>query len=64
MKCTHCERNVKEVCKDGYCKTCHVSCSWKDCQSGQFEKQIVKQFIGKANKHLTIYERSPNVSRP
>ncbi len=36
-KCTHCGRKVREVCGDGYCRACHVTCSWEDCVTKTFE---------------------------
>lgn len=36
-KCEGCRKDVSEVCKDGFCKDCHVTCSWEDCITGTFE---------------------------
>ena len=31
--CANCKREVKEVCRDGYCKDCHVSITFEDCMN-------------------------------
>lgn len=53
MECSNCNKNVKEVCLDGYCRKCHVSLSFEDCVSGTFNARILlssgydRQFIKK-----------------
>jgi hypothetical protein len=39
MICAECKKKVTEVCPDGYCEECHVSCSWEDCTTGAFSAQ-------------------------
>lgn len=35
MKCSgSCDQEVDEVCRDGYCRACHVSITWESCLDG------------------------------
>ena len=66
MNCVSCKKEVKEVCADGYCRACHVSCSWEDCVTQNFEAKgilnntppsqrvEVKAFLKKIYPHAKI----------
>jgi len=34
MLCIGCDKEVKEVCRDGFCRACHVDLSFEDCCDG------------------------------
>ncbi|GAG00098.1 unnamed protein product [marine sediment metagenome] len=40
MRCASCEREVDEVCQDGFCRRCHVSLSFEDCCDGTWAARI------------------------
>jgi len=30
-ECVSCKKTVEEVCRDGYCRECHLTISFEDC---------------------------------
>lgn len=46
MKCVNCDKEVDEVCGDGFCRDCHVSLSFKDCMSGKWTADKEKEILG------------------
>ncbi len=40
MKCKNCNEEVDNVCRDGFCRECHVSITWDECVSRTFEARL------------------------
>lgn len=38
--CASCGCDVDERCQDGYCRSCHVSCSWEACLDGTWANEF------------------------
>jgi hypothetical protein len=36
MKCISCNKEVVEVCGDGFCRECHVDLTFDDCVDGTY----------------------------
>lgn len=43
VKCESCGNDVTEVCRDGYCRKCHVDLSFEDCMDGTYTANILKK---------------------
>lgn len=57
MKCTSCEKEVEEVCGDGFCRECHVDLSFEDCCDGTW---LAKQNLAKGRSIEETKEFYPN----
>lgn len=41
--CQMCHKPAAELCRDGNCRACHVSCSWEDCNSGAANARLAPE---------------------
>lgn len=54
IKCKSCNKKVNIVCKDGFCRNCHKTCSFNDCVTSTFEAKNLLKFRSK-DEILKIY---------
>lgn len=40
IKCEGCGKKVKEVCGDGYCRSCHRSIGFDECVDGSWVERM------------------------
>jgi len=54
--CCSCNKEVNEVCGDGFCRECHVSLSFEDCVNGTWVARMNMEGFTKAGMAMGFSE--------